>query len=257
VSVLDATPTLLTMFGLPTGQDMDGRVVTAAFEKSPELRSIPSWEEVPGDDGRHPPHTRLDPVAAAEALEQLVALGYIEKPGENATDYVEHTVRELRYNLMEAYQDANRHPEALEIGRDLCKRDPDEQRYAVKRFVSCQAMGLTAEMRLIIDDLTGRRRELYDQAAEHMNKFRELVETRIQEAGEMDEEKIQKKIALELHPQAQPDPDEPFKSVLNADERTEMAKWRNLRRYQPVAVEYLKAQVLTAEKRWDEALESL
>src|SRR5580700_11845496 len=62
------------------------------------------------------------------------------------------------------YQDANRHPEALEIARDLCRRDPDEQRYALKRFFSCQALGLTAEMREIVDDLQGRRRPLFETA---------------------------------------------------------------------------------------------
>jgi hypothetical protein len=45
--------------------------------------------------------------------------------------------------------------------------------------------------------------------------------------------------------------------VLTPDERKEMVKWRNLRRYQTVVVDYLQAQVLTAEKRWDEALASL
>src|SRR5215471_5289808 len=132
---------------------MDGRVVLDAFEKSPEVKTIPTWEDVPGEDGRHPPHTRLDPVAAAEALEQLVALGYVEKPGENVEEYVEQTVRELRYNLVEAYQDANRHAEALDIARDLCRRNPDEQRYALKRFLSSQAMGLAVEMREIVDDM--------------------------------------------------------------------------------------------------------
>jgi predicted AlkP superfamily phosphohydrolase/phosphomutase/tetratricopeptide (TPR) repeat protein len=257
VSVLDATPTLLALFGLPRGDDMDGRVVTAAFEKPPRGGAIPSWEDVPGDDGRHPPHTRLDPVAAAEALEQLVALGYIEKPGENATEYVEHTVRELRYNLLEAYQDANRHPEALEIARDLCKRDPDEQRYAVKRFTSCQALGLTAEMREIVDDMTGRRRKVFEEAVEQMNTFRDLVKQRVKEAGETDEAKIDKAVVMELHPNAQPDPDEPHKPVLTPEERKEMVKWRNLRRYQPVVVDYLQAQALTAEKKWDDALTAL
>jgi hypothetical protein len=82
-SVLDVAPTILTLYGLPVGEDMDGKVLSQAFAVPPEVAFIPSWEEVAGADGRHPPHTRLDPVAAHEALEQMIALGYIERPDEN------------------------------------------------------------------------------------------------------------------------------------------------------------------------------
>src|SRR5208282_4604136 len=39
--------------------------------------------------------------------------------------------------------------------------------------------------------------------------------------------------------------------------RSELARWRNLARFQPPVVDYLKAQVLTAEKRYPEALAAL
>ena len=157
VSVLDLTPTVLTLYDLPVGEDMDGRVVVSAFARAPEVTFIPSWDDVPGNDGRHPGHTRLDPVVAVLAVEQLVALGYVEKPGDNIEEYVEKTVNELRLNLLEAFQDGNRHPEALEIARDLCRRNPDDQRYALNRFLSCQALGYVSEMREIVDDMDGRR----------------------------------------------------------------------------------------------------
>jgi predicted AlkP superfamily phosphohydrolase/phosphomutase/tetratricopeptide (TPR) repeat protein len=153
VSVLDLTPTVLTLYDLPVGEDMDGRVVVSAFENPPDARFIPSWEEVPGNDGQHPAHARLDPIAAVLAMERLAALGYVEKPGEKTEDYVQKTVNELRFNLVEAYQDGNRHCEALEIARDLCRRNPDDQRYALKRFLSCQALGHVSEMREIVDDM--------------------------------------------------------------------------------------------------------
>ena len=180
-SVLDITPTLLALFGLPVGEDMDGRVLVRAFEHPPEVATIPSWDEVPGNDGRHPPHTRLDPVASREALEQLVALGYIARPDENNEKAVADTVDELKYNLGEAYQDADRHAEALEIFRELHQRDPDEQRFAVHRFVSCQALELVEEMRTIVEDLDGRRRELFLQAQAKLKEFAEIVRRRVAE----------------------------------------------------------------------------
>src|SRR5581483_3064097 len=66
-SVLDLAPTMLTLYGLPAGEDMDGKVLSQAFDETPKIAFIPSWEEVPGPDGRHPLHTRLDPFAAREA----------------------------------------------------------------------------------------------------------------------------------------------------------------------------------------------
>jgi predicted AlkP superfamily phosphohydrolase/phosphomutase/tetratricopeptide (TPR) repeat protein len=247
-SVLDITPTILTMYGLPVGEDMDGKVLSQAFAASPDVVFIPSWEEVPGADGRHPPHTRLDPVAAHEAMEQMIALGYIERPDENREVAVEKTIRELRYNLGEAYQDDARHQEAYEIFSDLWAKDPDEQRYAVRLFVSCQALRITAEMRRIIDDLDGRRRALFEEALVKLAELRKIALTRARENASTITE-----AEGEAKAQEPPDPE----SLLDADQKKDLARWRNLARYQPPVIDYLKAQVLTAEKRYAEALAAL
>jgi predicted AlkP superfamily phosphohydrolase/phosphomutase/tetratricopeptide (TPR) repeat protein len=219
-SVLDVAPTILALYGLPVGEDMDGKVLSQAFVQAPKVGFIPSWEEVPGEDGRHPPHTRLDPLAAQQALQQMIALGYIERPDENREIAVEKTIRELRYNLGEAFQDADRHPEAHQIFSELAAADPDEQRFAVRLFVSSQALGMHQEMRRIVDDLDGRRRALFEEA--------------------------KRKIA-ERDPETE----------LSGDQRRELARWRNLTRFQPPVVDYLKAQVLAAEQRYAEALQAL
>jgi predicted AlkP superfamily phosphohydrolase/phosphomutase/tetratricopeptide (TPR) repeat protein len=260
VSVLDLTPTVLSLYDLPVGEDMDGNVVTSAFENQPEIRTIPTWDDVPGNDGRHPPHTRLDPVAAAEAMEQLVALGYVEKPGENIEAYIAHTVDELRFNLVEAYQDGNRHAEALEIARDLCRRNPDDQRYALKRFLSCQALGHVTEMRKIVDDMDGRRRDVFKAALARMAEFRDLAKQRYEEKkaadGEaVDPEECDRELQLELNPHAQPD--KPREFLLKPDERKELEKTQKLKRYHPAITDLLQAQCLAAEQRLLPALEIL
>jgi tetratricopeptide (TPR) repeat protein len=159
-SILDVAPTILTLYGLPVAEDMDGKVLSNAFAKTPTVAFIPSWEQVPGADGCHPPYTRLDPVAAREALEQMIALGYIERPDEDREIAVRRTIRELRYNLAEACQDGARHIEAYEILSELHAADPDEQRFVAALFVSCQALGMREEMRRIVDDLESRRPSL-------------------------------------------------------------------------------------------------
>jgi hypothetical protein len=42
------------LFGLPVGEDMDGRVLVQAFDHTPEIERIPSWESEPGECGMHP-----------------------------------------------------------------------------------------------------------------------------------------------------------------------------------------------------------
>jgi len=277
-SVLDIAPTILTMYGLPVGEDMDGKVLSQVFVEAPETRFIPSWEDVPAippnGDGRHPPHTRLDPVAAHEAMEQMIALGYIERPDENREVAVEKTVRELRYNLGEAYQDDDRHLEAHEIFRELYAKDRDEQRYAVRLFVSCQALGMTGEMREIVDDLDVRRRALYEEALGKVAELRQIAIGRARErreSREADEARAEdtrhEARAEDTRHEARAedtgaearaeDSNKEPESLLDDDQKKELARYKNLARYQPPVIDYLKAQVLTAEKRYSEALGAL
>ncbi len=45
-TLLDIAPTVLAMFGLPVGRDMEGKVLVNAFEEMPDIGAHPSWEEV-------------------------------------------------------------------------------------------------------------------------------------------------------------------------------------------------------------------
>ena len=225
VSLLDVAPTILNVMGLPVGEDMDGKVLSQVFVETPNVEHIPSWEEVSGADGRHPSHTRVDPVAAHEAMEQMIALGYVKRPDANREAAIHAATCDLRYNLGEAYQDDSRHAEAYEIFAELYKADPDEQRFAVRLFVTCQALGLQEEMRRIVEDLDGRRRALFEEAQTRIGEMRHS-------GGETE-------------------------SRLGGDERRELARWRNLARFEPAVVDYLKAQMWIVERRYAEALAAL
>jgi len=50
-SLLDICPTILTLFGLPPGKDMDGQVLVTAFKDPPIIEPIESWDRLPGDSG--------------------------------------------------------------------------------------------------------------------------------------------------------------------------------------------------------------
>jgi predicted AlkP superfamily phosphohydrolase/phosphomutase/tetratricopeptide (TPR) repeat protein len=234
VNLLDITPTVLALFGLPVGADMDGRALSGVFETPAAIRQIPSWEKVEGDDGCHPPHMQLDPVAVTESLEQLVALGYVEEPDADHEKTVKRTVIDLRTNLAEAFQDAGRHTEAATILRELREGDRDDQRVALNLFLSAQALRRTGEMAAIAEDWAGRRRELYDQALARVNELRSLARQLAQQAGQ--------------------DVTEP---LLNQEQRAELKRLRRVCRYDPSLAYYFQAQVFRVQRRWSDALASL
>jgi tetratricopeptide (TPR) repeat protein len=133
-SVLDITPTILHLFGLPAGADMDGKVLINAFEDHTLPPRIPSWDDVPGEDGRHPPSKQYDAGSAAESLKQLVALGYIAPPDADQGRNVEKAIVECRYNLARAHIDAGRPDLAAEILEELIEKDPEQGRYYQQLF---------------------------------------------------------------------------------------------------------------------------
>lgn len=128
-TLLDITPTILTMFGLPVGEDMDGRVLLQAFANPPAIQRIASWENEPGDCGMHPTDLRMDPAAAQAVLQQFVALGYVQPPSEDQNKAAEIAVREQHYNLARVYLDSRRYSQALSLLEELAQKWPDEVRF--------------------------------------------------------------------------------------------------------------------------------
>lgn len=136
-NIIDITPTILYQLGLPVGEDMDGRVLLEAFEEARPPATIPSWETLPGDCGMHPSGTREERTAASHSsmaanddlIDQFVALGYINDPGEDLEKNARNCQLELDYNLARVYLSTNRYPQALEIFERLVHQMPWEDRY--------------------------------------------------------------------------------------------------------------------------------
>ena len=131
-SLLDICPTILTLFGLPIGTDMDGRPLLQTFDKIIKPEKIPSWEDVEGECGMHSQDKEEDPWAAKEMMDQLVALGYIEPPDENQEKAVATTVREAKFNLAQAHLDGNQLSKATEILEELARDNPNEMRFTLQ-----------------------------------------------------------------------------------------------------------------------------
>ncbi len=159
-SILDVTPTLLTLFGLPSGRDMDGKVMVNAFEEEPELEQISSWEDIPGECGMHPPDLQQDATAQHEAMEQLIELGYVERPDEDASKAIRKTINENDYYLARAYVDGRKYTEAASILERLFSENADQTRYGVRLARVYQSLGRIADCRKVVDQIKTQRKEL-------------------------------------------------------------------------------------------------
>ena len=135
-TLLDITPTILTMFGLPVGKDMDGKVLTQVFDAPVTPEYIDSWENVAGNSGEHPAEFQQDPIAAQEAMKQLIELGYIEAPSEDKQKNVDKIVRESQFNLARIYLFKQQPESAEPILESLYKQTPNAARYGLK-YAEC------------------------------------------------------------------------------------------------------------------------
>lgn len=152
-SVLDVTPTILTLFGLPVGADMDGNVLVNALEEPIIPDKIDSWEDIPGNTGQHPADKQEDPYAAAEAMEQLIELGYIERPSENVEKAIKATVNENSYYLARSYMNGRKYQEAVDILSKLMEENPGVNRYAMRLAHAYQSMNKVQETRDILSKI--------------------------------------------------------------------------------------------------------
>ena len=153
-SVLDVAPTVLTLFGLPVGEDMDGRVVVGAFEEPPPIQRVPTWE-----DGQ-PPATaaaEVSPVSASAptdraAIEQLVALGYLDPLSGDAQRNADNADYESRFTLAVVYLSTRRAALALPLLESLHAERPEDGRITLQLAQCLHDLGRAADCAALLDE---------------------------------------------------------------------------------------------------------
>jgi tetratricopeptide (TPR) repeat protein len=171
-NVLDIAPTVLHIFGLPAGADMQGKILLNAFPDQRPLPPVASWDELAGEDGCHPPERHYDSSASAESLKQLVALGYISPPGGDARKAVDDCLNENRYNLARACLDAGQIDLAIDILRDLIAGDPEQGRYHQHLFHCALQLGDTNEARRVLEAFDRAAADFAPRAAAELHRRR-------------------------------------------------------------------------------------
>lgn len=106
-SIIDITPTVLALSGLPRAADMPGKILERAFESSLQLELNTKMVATLEREDREEAFTSLDPEAAgaasAEAMKKLEALGYITPDNADALN-----------NLGQRYQERGDYLKAIE-----------------------------------------------------------------------------------------------------------------------------------------------
>ena len=239
-NLLDICPTLLHLFGLPVGEDMDGRVLMDLYDPQrgtpAAVERIASWDEVAGDHGMHPPDRQIAPADSKAALDQLVALGYIDAPDADQSKALDQTVRELDYNLAQAYIDGGIYTEAVALLERLYATWPMEHRFGFKLATCYQSQNRPADLRALVATVSERRMQEAEEAAAILNEKAPTDEA----AAKAEKERIEAMGDAE-------------KGKFYRDRRELVAKARpNL-----FSLRYLEASADFAEKKFEDALEKL
>ncbi len=103
LGLIDIAPTILHHYGLPVGKDMDGKVILDIFKETESPKFIESWEDIPGDFGELKKEKSDDAFSDEETMEQLIELGYIDRPDNKIEDAIAKTKCDLKHNLARVY----------------------------------------------------------------------------------------------------------------------------------------------------------
>ncbi len=140
--LLDIAPTVLHYFGLPVGEDMEGRVLTESFAERRPIATIPTWET---GESRGSSRGSLTEEESQALLDQFVALGYIDAVSADPTEAADETNRENKWNLARACLYGGKYDLALPLLEDCFNAYPERTDYA-QLLARCQfQLGLLDE----------------------------------------------------------------------------------------------------------------
>ena len=125
LSLVDIAPTILNMYDLPIGKDMDGKVALDIFKEINPPKFIDTWETVKGDFAELQVNKEDGVLDDEQTMKQLIELGYIEKPDDNIETSILKVKCDLKHNLARVYIGKQDYQNAKSILLELIKeKDP-------------------------------------------------------------------------------------------------------------------------------------
>jgi tetratricopeptide (TPR) repeat protein len=133
-NVLQITPTILSLFGLPVGEDMEGGVLREAFVEAPVASRIATWDEETGEKSDPPP--KFDPRESQRSASRSGETCQHESASDSARA-VAAVKRQNTWNLALAYLDAEQPAAALPLLESVYASRPERTDYA-ETLARCQ-----------------------------------------------------------------------------------------------------------------------
>ena len=110
--LFDIAPTILTIFGLPIGEDMDGRPLFE-LSKTPEIETIESWEDVVGETANIQEPDWIRRIGRSDGA---IDRSRLHRPARYRCGSCDRKCQcELDYNLARSYMDAGMHGNAIPL----------------------------------------------------------------------------------------------------------------------------------------------
>lgn len=156
-NLLDITPTILSLFGLPVGADMDGRVLREAFITPPEVEHIESWEKIDSEAKPAPLPVKKVPTEERALVRQFIDLGYVAESADDPKEALRSTERENRWFLAQSCVAAGRDLDALPLLETVYEEWPERFDFASELGLCQMRLGLIEDARETLAPLTRNR----------------------------------------------------------------------------------------------------
>lgn len=252
-NLLDIAPTILHLAGLPVGDDMDGRVITQMFTDPPETRYLESWETVPGKTGQHASDKQMGVESAKSVLDQLVALGYINRPDADTAAEVANCNRELKYNLARSYMDAQLHGEAAPILYEVYLSAPLEFRFGIQLAACFRALEQLENLEALLKDMNDRWRKFSKIARKQISELAQIARFRREYIEKMQE--FKEEISLDDGDRVEVQADRAKPVLFDRREKLEIKKVRAIAKGNTRTLDFLRASLLASQGKQEEAIE--
>jgi len=124
--LVDIAPSLLAVFGVPIGRDMDGQPLDILLGRCPALQWTPTHEKQAGEKDTETPPEPIASELDEEILKRLKTLGYLGGHSGSTADPSE-TTSQSQYNLGLSLEKRGKFQEAVRVYQTVLLEDPTHE----------------------------------------------------------------------------------------------------------------------------------